>query len=102
VALFQEGYIIPQHITVFRGVEMMAQGTKFGVTRLPNPFTLNLGLEKSFKLACRTTATFFLDVYNVTNGRTALKVETALGPANNLPLQVINPGLLQFGLRVNF
>jgi len=102
VFLAQEGYIIPQHVTVFRGIRLMNTGAKFGDDRLPVQWYINLGVEKTFKLSESTTATIFADGYNITNNNVELKVETTLGPSKGLPVKIMNAGLFQFGFRLNF
>ena len=69
----------------------------------PTFWMLNLGLEKSFKVADTTTVTLFVDGYNITNNTTTLKVNARLGTsATDEILRILNPGIFQFGIRVNF
>ena len=64
---------------------------------------LNMGLEKTFKISDTASATLFVDVYNVTNNTTTLLVETDYEADNfDQPLRILNPGIFQFGIRVNF
>ena len=81
---------------------MYEGGKKFGDDRLPTFSILNLGLEKVFKISDNTTATLFLDWYNVTNKQATLKVENTIGPNKDDVLMVTNPGNFQFGFRLNF
>ena len=111
-AVFQarEGYVIPYRVQTYLGntlggvgyVNMYEGGKKFGDDRLPTFSILNLGLEKSFKISDNTTATLFVDWYNVTNKQATLKVENTIGPSKNDVLMVTNPGNFQFGFRLNF
>ena len=104
----REGYVTPYYELTSRPVGLgttaiYEPGKKMGDDRLPNFWMLSLGLEKSFKVSDTASATLFVDVYNVTNNVTTLKVETRLGrtTTDNI-LRVLNPGLFQFGVRVNF
>lgn len=111
-AVFQarEGYVIPYRVQTYLGnalggvgyVNMYEGGKKFGDDRLPTFSILNLGLEKSFKISDNTTATLFVDWYNVTNKQATLKVESTIGPNKDDVLMVTNPGNFQFGFRLNF
>jgi len=104
----REGYVIPYYEQVYRSgglgwTNMYEPGKKFGDDRLPSFWMLNLGLEKSFKVADTTTVTLFVDGYNITNNTTTLKVNARLGTsATDEILRILNPGIFQFGIRVNF
>jgi hypothetical protein len=108
-AVFQarEGYVIPYRVqvTLPSGIgrtSFYEVGKKFGDDRLPTFSILNLGLEKVFKISDTTTATLFVDWYNVTNKQTSLKVDNNIGPYRDEVLMVTNPGNFQFGFRLNF
>ncbi|MBN2030996.1 TonB-dependent receptor plug domain-containing protein [bacterium] len=77
---------------------------KRGDSRLPAFWMLNLGLEKSFRVTDTTTATIFVDGYNITNNEVKLRVNPVVGsPGENEDIQrILNPGLFQFGVRVSF
>ena len=76
---------------------------KLGYDRLPVFWMLNLGLEKSFKISDNSIATIFVNGYNVTNNSSTLLVVDDLGAENvGQPLKVLNPGIFQFGFRLNF
>jgi hypothetical protein len=81
-------------------------GHKLGDQRLPMFWMLNLGLEKTFKVADTVTATLAIDWYNATNNQIELKhnlyVGTTLDPSEPQPVMWTNAGLFQFGVRVNF
>jgi hypothetical protein len=104
----REGYVLPFHEQVYRGggigwTNIYPTGEKFGDHRLPTFWMLSLGLEKTFKVSDTVTTTLFVDGYNVTNNNTTLLVETNLSSSNfNEPLRILNPGIFQFGIRVNF
>ena len=104
----REGYVTPYYELTSRPVGLgttvvYEPGKKLGDDRLPNFWMLSLGLEKTFKVSDTVTTTLFVDAYNVTNNVTTLKVETRLGrtTTDNI-LRVLNPGIFQFGVRVNF
>ena len=111
-AVFQarEGYVIPYKVRTYLGgslggvgwVNMYEGGKKFGDDRLPTFSILNLGLEKVFKISDTSSATLFVDWYNVTNKQANLKVENIIGPSKDQVLMVTNPGNFQFGFRLNF
>ncbi len=104
----REGYVIPYHESFQRGsglswTDMYLPGTKIGEDRLPTFWMLSMGLEKTFKVSDTVTATLFVDAYNVTNNAITLGVEPKLGTANTGDIQrILNPGIFQFGFRVNF
>ena len=81
-------------------------GHKLGDQRLPMFWMLNLGLEKTFKIADTVTATLALDWYNATNNQIELKhnlyVGTTIDQGEPAPIMWTNAGLFQFGVRVNF
>jgi hypothetical protein len=111
-AVFQarEGYVIPYRVQTYLSgalggvgwVNMYEGGKKFGDDRLKAFAILNLGLEKVFKISDNTSATLFVDWYNVTNQQATLKVDNNIGPTQDNILMVTNPGNFQFGIRVNF
>jgi hypothetical protein len=74
-----------------------------GDSRLPTFWMLNLGLENTFKVTDATTATLFVDGYNITNNSVQLKVNPTIGSNNEGEIErILNPGLFQFGVRVSF
>jgi hypothetical protein len=78
---------------------------KCGDERVPAFWMLNLGLEKTFKLSDTASATLVIDWYNVTNNQIALKENLTIGadiPGAAEELIWLTPGLVQFGVRVNF
>jgi hypothetical protein len=80
--------------------------SKLGDRRLPTFWLLNLGLEKTFKIADSVTATLAIDWYNATNNQIELKHNLSVGadldPDEPQPVMWTNAGLFQFGVRVNF
>jgi hypothetical protein len=87
-------------------VWLFMDGHKLGDQRLPMFWMLNLGLEKTFKIADTVTATLALDWYNATNNQIELKqnlyVGTTIDANEPAPIMWTNAGLFQFGVRVNF
>ena len=84
-------------------IKLRNPGKKFGADRLDPLFTLNLALEKNFKISETSMATFFIDGYNITNAGTTLKIDGDLESANfKAPLRIVNPGIFQFGVRFKF
>jgi hypothetical protein len=104
----REGYVIPYYENFKRPAglswtKMYEPGKKMGDDRLPTFWMLNLGLEKTFKVSDTVTTTIFVDGYNITNNSTTLKVSNTLGsPSTGDILRILNPGVFQFGIRVNF
>ncbi|TFG79319.1 MAG: TonB-dependent receptor [Chrysiogenales bacterium] len=108
-AVFQarEGYVIPYRTRIYLpgGIGwtyFYEGGKKFGDDRLPTFAILNLGLEKVFKISDNSTATLFVDWYNVTNKQATLKLDNTIGPNKDEIQMVTNPGNFQFGFRLNF
>lgn len=85
------------------GYKILNPEKKHGDDRLDTMWTLNLALEKNFKISDTATATVFADGYNILNADTTLKINGDLKNANfEMPLRVINPGIFQFGVRIAF
>jgi hypothetical protein len=103
----REGYVIPYRVQVslpggLGRTNFYEGGKKMGDDRLPTFTIINLGLEKVFKISDTTTATLFVDWYNVTNKQATLKLENLIGTYKDEVQVVTNPGNFQFGIRVNF
>jgi|GEM_PF-5171818 len=80
-------------------------GTKMGDDRLPAFWMLNLGLEKTFQVTEKVTASVVIDWYNATNNQIEIRRNLDIGAAANpdiAPLMWTNAGLFQFGVRVDF
>lgn len=107
----QEGYVLGYYQESTAKIKggstffMYEPGKKFGEDRLPAFWTLNLGLEKKFPIGSdgRTTATIFVDAYNLTNNDTTLAKDAAFDSATfDRITRKLNPGIFQFGFRLNF
>ena len=107
----QEGYILGDFVQSAKKLKggsyqyLYEWGKKFGGDRLPAFWTLNLGLEKKFMIGSNghTSATIFVDAYNLTNNSTVLAKGAQIGtPSFGLVTKELNPGLFQFGVRMNF
>jgi len=107
----QEGYILGNYVQSAKKLKgggyqnLFDPSEKFGDNRLPAFWTLNLGLEKRFMIGSngRTSATIFVDAYNLTNNDTVLAKGAQIGtPSFGLITNTLNPGLFQFGVRMNF
>lgn len=107
----QEGYILGNYAQSAKKLKggsyqyLYESDKKFGDERLPAFWTLNLGLEKKFPIDSdgRTTATVFVDAYNLTNNGTILARGAQFKtPSFGLVTKKLNPGIFQFGLRLNF
>jgi hypothetical protein len=107
----QEGYILGNYVQSAKKLKggsyqsLYESSKKFGDDRLPAFYTLNLGLEKKFQLGSdgHTTATIFVDAYNLTNNAAILGKGAQIGtPSFGLVTNTLNPGIFQFGFRVNF
>jgi hypothetical protein len=84
-------------------IKLRSSSKKFGDDRLDPIYTLNLALEKVFKISDTASATFFVDGYNIMNAGTTLKIDGDIESDNfKAPLRIINPGIFQFGVRVKF
>jgi hypothetical protein len=107
----QEGYIVGNYVQSDKKLKggskqiLYESNKKFGDDRLPAFWTLNLGLEKRIMLGSdgRTAATIFVDAYNLTNNDTILGQGAQFGTTSfGLTTNTLNPGLFQFGFRLNF
>ena len=108
---FQEGYILGIYQRSAKKLKggsyqsLYESDKKFGDDRLPNFWTLNLGLEKKFALGSdgKSTATIFVDAYNLTNNNTVLGKGARINTTTfGKVTSTLNPGIFQFGFRVNF
>jgi hypothetical protein len=107
----QEGYVLTNYARSAKKIKgasyfsIYEPDKQFGDDRLPAFFTLNLGVEKKFTLGSdgRTTATIFVDAYNLTNNDTVLAKGAQFGtPSFGKVTRQLNPGIFQFGFRLNF
>ncbi len=107
----QEGYVLAKNVESSNKKNGLGYfyvyepDKKFGDDRLPAFWTLNLGLEKKFTISSdgRTTATVFVDAYNVTNNDTVLAKSAVFDSKTyDKVTLLLNPGIFQFGIRVNF
>jgi hypothetical protein len=100
----REGYPVDRGYPVkqFMGAWLQDPTKKFGDDRLPVNHLLNLGLEKVFTLSEGIRATLMLNLFNALNHLNVEKREWRPGPRQGSIINVNNPGLIQFGARVNF
>jgi hypothetical protein len=103
----REGYIVPYHDWVFRPMGLswtrLFEGNKtYGEDRLPAFWMLNFGLEKTLKVSDKLRITLLFNAYNITNNDTTLVVNTVIGETQGEILNVLNPAVFQFGIRLNF
>jgi hypothetical protein len=103
----REGFINPFYEAFTRpGIgwtKIFEPGKKFGDDRLPTFWILNAGIEKTFAISPSLGVTLFVNGYNITNNSTTLKVNPLLGTSTTgQPMNIINPGIFQFGMRVKF
>jgi len=105
----QEGYILNLYARSDKKIKgggrqnLHESNKKYGDDRLPAFWVLNLGVEKEFKLSDRSTATLFVDAYNLANKGTTLGKGAQFDtPSFGLVTSKLNPGLFQFGFRVKF
>ncbi|MBN2345218.1 MAG: hypothetical protein JXO51_02435, partial [Candidatus Aminicenantes bacterium] len=107
----QEGYVLANYADSSKKIkgasyfDVYEPDKKFGDDRLPAFWTLNLGLEKRFQLGAgdATTATVFVDAYNVTNNGTTLAKGAQFDTSSFGKItRKLNPGIFQFGFRLNF
>jgi hypothetical protein len=107
----QEGYVLANYALSAKKLKggsrfaLYEPDKKFGDDRLPAFWTLNLGVEKKVRIGSdgHTTATFFVDAYNLTNNDTILARDAQLNSDTFGKItRKLNPGLFQFGFRMNF
>ena len=107
----QEGYVLAPYIESANRknglgyFSVYEPDKKFGDDRLPAFWTLNLGLEKKIPIGSdgSTSATLFVDAYNLTNNNTTLGKGAVFESATfGKVTRTLSPGVFQFGVRVNF
>ena len=76
---------------------------KFGDSRLPSFWELDLRLEKVWNVTETSYVAFAVDAFNITNSAHVLKEESQLtATAYGNPLRILNPRVIRFGIRFNF
>jgi len=68
----------------------------------PRFHQLDLRFGRLFRLSGRATVRPQVDIFNALNNSSVLGVITRLGPAFNLPIQVLDPRVVKFGVDVSF
>lgn len=101
----REGYVIPKQIIV-RGVPKIGNPTiyfgKFGDTRLPAFWILNLRAEKVFQIK-DTRVVLAIDGFNITNNNMALKKEPNIDAKDYMQTKmIVPPGIFRVGIRFEF
>jgi len=103
VFTLREGYPVRIADNSYRGVLFYSKDKKLGVDRLPDLWTLNLSVQKEFKISDTTRAVFHVDGYNITNNNTTLNLVTRFGSSSlRAPTRILNPGVFMFGINVYF
>jgi len=100
----REGYVIPRFVTVrapYIG-NMDVYAGKFGDTRLPTFWMLNLRVEKVFNLGDKKVV-LSADGFNITNNNMALKKEGGIDRADFMETKrIVNPAVFRVGIRFEF
>jgi len=106
----REGYIFPQIATLVHEYKRWWDNEKpvillqeFGTSRYPNFFQLDLRLERGFNLGHYGRLYVSIDAFNVTNAGTVLQKgnDRSLGDYD-IPLIILNPRVIRFGLRFEY
>ena len=63
---------------------------------------LDLRFGRLFRLSGGMTIRPQIDLFNALNNNSVLGVISRLGPAYNVPIQVLDPRVVKFGVDVNF
>ena len=109
--LARDGYVIPTYVRVYmprignRNLYGHIDGSaaKFGDTRLPAFYELNLRVEKVFKVSETSTVVVAADAFNALNSNTSLsKVGQVTSTRYMQTLRILNPRVFRFGIRFNF
>ena len=108
----RQGYVIRPYTQVnmgpslgFEDLYANAPGEvgRFGDTRLPNFFELNLRLEKVFNITEKLHVTAAVDAFNVLNSATALSEQARLASMEYLrTLRILNPRVFRADVRIDF
>jgi hypothetical protein len=103
----REGYVLPEYNRIWRpggiGGGNLYYGKKIGDNRLENHWMLNLAVEKLLKITDRVNLTLLVNAYNVLNNDTVMKMGNRIDAADyGKILRVLNPGVFQFGARIDF
>ena len=84
------------------GVTLYPKDEVYGDLRLPSVVQVNLALEKVFALADSVNLTLDARWFNVFNNTTITRVGQFIVPQTMTPDTVTAPGILQFGVRINW
>lgn len=74
----------------------------YGDKRLPNVVQVNLALEKQFVVSETVNLILEARCFNVFNNSTIIRVGQFMVPQNMIPDTITSPGILQFGVRLNW
>lgn len=102
-----EGNILSRGYRVVVGTQGVSSATiyagKFGDTRLPSIWMINLRLEKVFRFAETGTAGLYLEAYNLTNTNAALGKESRIDRSSYMDItSIVNPTVFRLGVRFRF
>jgi len=104
----REGYISPESISDptyynYNGDEATVWATKFGTTRDPNVYLLNLRLEKQFAIPGAGNISVGIDGFNMLNSAVRLARERNRTAANfGQTLAIMSPRIFRLGVRYSF
>jgi len=107
----REGYVYPTYVKQ-RVANLSSNynlygndggGGKFGDSRLPNFFELNLRVEKVFNVFENATVIVSADAFNALNANTTLSVSGQITATDYLRTKrIVNPRVFRFGVRFSF
>lgn len=84
------------------GITLYPKDEKYGDLRLADIWQVNLALEKQFALADSVNLVLEARCFNVFNNTTIIRVGQQQVPQTMTPDSVIAPGIVQFGVRLNW
>ncbi len=83
-------------------IALFPKDEKYGDLRLPDILQVNLALEKRIDLSGGVNLTLEARWFNVFNNTTVIRVGQYMVPQTMTPDRVTEPGIVQFGVRVNW
>jgi len=104
----REGYISPESISDpsyynYNGDEATVWATKFGTTRDPNVYLLNIRLEKQFAIPGAGNISVGIDGFNMLNSAVRLARERNRTATNfGQTLAIMSPRIFRLGVRYSF
>ncbi len=102
ILIANEGNPVYNQRNILYNVYLFPKDEKYGDLRLPDVVQVNLALEKRIDLSDSVNLTLEARWFNVFNNTTIIRVGQSMVPQTMTPDRVTEPGIVQFGVRLNW